>query len=94
MPSHLAAAQAWLSTAQDTRSFDDLMSAVDQLIAHLDTNPLDLNAALNNLRAVTHNDAIDWIHLSTRLAAIGYTPANVEHLTIGTYGSQPPRDDR
>lgn len=33
---HLATAQRWLSTAQDSRSFDHLMSAMDQILAHLD----------------------------------------------------------
>ena len=36
MTDHLATAQRWLSTAQDSRSFDHLMSAMDQIIAHLE----------------------------------------------------------
>ncbi len=36
MTDHLATAQRWLSTAQDSRSFDHLMSAMDQIITHLD----------------------------------------------------------
>lgn len=36
MTDHLDAAQRWLSTAQDSRSFDHLMSAMDQIIAHLE----------------------------------------------------------
>ena len=36
MTDHLAAAQRWLSTAQDSRSFDHLMSAMDQILDHLD----------------------------------------------------------
>ena len=36
MTDHLATAQRWLSTAQDSRSFDHLMSAMDQILAHLD----------------------------------------------------------
>ena len=36
MTDHLATARRWLSTAQDSRSFDHLMSAMDQILAHLD----------------------------------------------------------
>ena len=36
MTDHLATAQRWLSTAQDSRSFDHLMSAMGQIIAHLE----------------------------------------------------------
>ena len=36
MTDHLADAQRWLSTAQDSRSFDHLMSTMDQIIAHLE----------------------------------------------------------
>ena len=36
MTDHLATAQRWLSTAQDSRSFDHLMSAMDQILDHLD----------------------------------------------------------
>ena len=36
MTDHLADARRWLSTAQDSRSFDRLMSAMDQIIAHLE----------------------------------------------------------
>ena len=36
MTDHLANARRWLSTAQDSRSFDHLMSAMDQILAHLD----------------------------------------------------------
>ena len=36
MTDHLATAQRWLSTAQDSRSFDHLMSAMDQILAHLE----------------------------------------------------------
>ena len=36
MTDHLADARRWLSTAQDSRSFDHLMSTMDQIIAHLE----------------------------------------------------------
>lgn len=36
MTDHLANARRWLSTAQDSRSFDHLMSAMDQILAHFD----------------------------------------------------------
>ena len=36
MTDHLANARRWLSTAQGSRSFDHLMSAMDQILAHLD----------------------------------------------------------
>ena len=36
MTDHLADARRWLSTAQDSRSFDRLMSAMGQIIAHLE----------------------------------------------------------
>lgn len=36
MTDHLTTARRWLSTAQDSRSFDHLMGAMDQILAHLD----------------------------------------------------------